>query len=199
MDTSNSWHKVNRADTSGAWCAPQEDASAFLAGSKRLMDLALASVALAVLGPVLALIAAAIKLESAGPVLFRSKRIGKGGRTFECIKFRTMDSNEETRVGAWLRRFGLDELPQLVNVVRGEMSIVGPRPVMASERGEMDVRHMRRFRVRPGMTGMWPVQGRRYPGLRGNMSTEAAYREGWSPWMDLAIMARSVGAALAGR
>jgi lipopolysaccharide/colanic/teichoic acid biosynthesis glycosyltransferase len=145
------------------------------------------------------LTAVAIKLDSAGPVLFRSKRIGKHGRTFECIKFRTMTGNEETRVGAWLHRFGLDELPQLLNVVRGEMSIVGPRPVIAGERGEVDVRHMRRFRVRPGITGLWLVQGRRHPSFRKYISPEDTYREEWSPWEDLAIVARSVGATLAGR
>jgi lipopolysaccharide/colanic/teichoic acid biosynthesis glycosyltransferase len=163
------------------------------------MDFMVSCVALAMLAPYLAIIAAMIKLDSAGPVLFRSKRIGKDGRIFECIKLRTMRDGEETRVGAWLRRIGLDELPQLVNVLRGEMSIVGPRPVMASERSNADLGRMGRFQVRPGITGLWHLQGRRYPSLRGYVPAEEAYQRNWSPWVDLAIMTRSLGAALAGR
>ncbi|MGH2685543.1 MAG: sugar transferase, partial [Actinomycetota bacterium] len=152
---------------------------------KRTFDLVSASAALILLSPLLALIALAIRIESRGPVIFRQLRAGRGGKPFEVLKFRTMvqgaeammDSLKErnevdgpifkmrrdpriTRVGKWLRRFSLDEVPQLVNVVRGEMSLVGPRPLPVEQVVDFQDWHQGRFEVPPGITGLWQVNGR---------------------------------------
>lgn len=137
--------------------------------AKRLLDLivlALVAVPAGALGIVAAL---AVRLTSAGPIFFRQARIGLGAEPFECLKFRTMvhgdnplvpDASRITTVGKWLRRYSLDELPQLINVARGEMSIVGPRPMLPFQADRCDERQRGRFAVRPGLTGIAQISGR---------------------------------------
>ena len=189
---------------------------------KRIEDLAIATVVLIPALPVMALIAAAIRLDSPGPVLFRQRRTGFNNRDFEMWKFRTMhhhladpdarrqtthDDPRVTRVGAWLRRTSLDELPQIFNVFRGDMSIVGPRPHAPGTRaggrvfdqvvGDYAARH----RVRPGVTGLAQVRGLRGPTeteekLLSRVDSDLEYIENWSLWLDLRVLAQTVYAVL---
>jgi exopolysaccharide biosynthesis polyprenyl glycosylphosphotransferase len=190
---------------------------------KRLMDVVLSSLALAVLSPVLLAIAIAVKLDSPGPAFYSSERIGKKGRTFPCIKFRTMvrdaDKRREemmhlnerdgvmfkvtndpriTRLGRFLRKYSLDELPQFLNALRGDMSIVGPRPPIASEVREYKLNHLRRLDVTPGITGLWQVHGRKDPSFDSYISLDVTYIENWSILLDLVIILRTIGVVLAG-
>jgi lipopolysaccharide/colanic/teichoic acid biosynthesis glycosyltransferase len=164
-----------------------------------------------------------VKLDSPGPILYRSKRVGRKGRTFQCKKFRTMVAGAEmlqedlihrnerdgvlfkirndprvTRAGAWLRKYSLDELPQIFNVLAGDMSLVGPRPPLATEVEKYDLSHLRRLDVLPGMTGLWQVEARQDPSFDHYISLDTAYVENWSVWMDLRIMARTVGVVFSG-
>lgn len=195
---------------------------------KRALDLALGAALLVVLGPLLAVLALAVKLSSPGPVLFRQPRIGRDGRQFVCLKFRTMyrdaeerlrlllDSNpavrrewEEfaritddprvTRLGRFLRRFSLDELPQLLNVMRGEMALVGPRPYLPRELDQVGRYLSTIVRVRPGMTGLWQVSGRAALPFRERLVLDEYYIRNWSLWTDVAILFRTVWAVLGGR
>ena len=182
---------------------------------KRAFDVAASALALAVLGLPLLLIAAAIRLTSSGPVLYRQRRVGMDGATFELLKFRTMRVNSDgettwsvrydrrvTRIGRVLRRTGIDELPQLINVLRGEMSLVGPRPerpyFVDRFRAEIPG-YTRRLRVPPGITGWAQVHG-----LRGDTSVpqrvqfDNHYVENWSIWRDIGIILRTVMAMKAG-
>jgi len=190
---------------------------------KRGMDMLLATVTLVVLSPLLLAIALAVKLDSHGPVLYFSERLGKKGRVFRCIKFRTMvrdadkrradvmHMNERdgvlfkiandpriTKLGRFLRKYSLDELPQFVNVLRGDMSIVGPRPPLASEVREYKLSHLRRLDVMPGITGLWQVQARQDPSFDNYISLDVTYVDNWSIWLDLKILARTVVVVLAG-
>ncbi len=190
---------------------------------KRVMDMALAAFTVVVLSPILLVIAIAVKLDSPGPVLYLSERLGKKGIIFRCIKFRTMvrdadkrradvlHMNERdgilfkitndpriTRVGRFLRKYSLDELPQFFNVLRGEMSIVGPRPPLASEVREYKLNHLRRLDVMPGITGLWQVQARRDPSFDNYISLDTTYVDNWSIWLDLKILARTVAVVVAG-
>jgi exopolysaccharide biosynthesis polyprenyl glycosylphosphotransferase len=190
---------------------------------KRWLDVALSIVALILLSPVLLGVAIAVKLDSRGPILYFSERIGKKGRVFRCTKFRTMvrdadkrradvmHMNERdgvlfkisndpriTKVGGFLRKYSLDELPQFFNVLRGDMSIVGPRPPLASEVREYKLSHLRRLDVTPGITGLWQVQARQDPSFDSYISLDVTYIENWSIWLDLKILARTVGVVLAG-
>jgi exopolysaccharide biosynthesis polyprenyl glycosylphosphotransferase len=184
---------------------------------KRAFDVTLATAGLVLLAPLLAIIAAAVKLTSRGPVFFRQQRIGRAGRQFAMLKFRTMyDGADEdkrallamneasgffkisndprvTKVGRLLRRCQLDELPQLVNVVRGEMSLVGPRPLVAEEDSRIEGLHRRRLDVPPGMTGLWQVLGSstRIP-LPEMVKVDYMYGANWSLWLDVKIMLRTV-------
>ncbi len=190
---------------------------------KRAIDIAGAMLAILVGWPVFLAIAIAIKLDSRGPVLYRAQRTGRKGRTFTCYKFRTMcvdadrlkkdleHKNERsgilfkisndpriTRVGKFLRKYSLDELPQLINVLRGDMSLVGPRPPLASEVEQYDIAHLRRLDVLPGMTGLWQVEARQDPSFDSYISLDTAYVENWTLWLDLKILARTVGVVLSG-
>jgi exopolysaccharide biosynthesis polyprenyl glycosylphosphotransferase len=190
---------------------------------KRGMDILLANLTLIVLSPVLLAIAIAVKLDSHGPVFYSSERIGKKGRVFRCIKFRTMVRDAEmrradvmhmnerdgvlfkitndpriTRVGRFLRKYSLDELPQFFNVLRGDMSIVGPRPPLASEVREYKLSHLRRLDVMPGITGLWQVQARQDPSFDNYISLDVTYVDNWSIWLDIQILVRTVGVVLAG-
>jgi exopolysaccharide biosynthesis polyprenyl glycosylphosphotransferase len=187
--------------------------SAFL---KRCLDIAAAGVGLFVLAPFFAMVAAAIKLTSAGPVFFRQPRIGRCGEEFHMLKFRTMydgadghkaglrhrneaqglfkiaDDPRVTRIGRLLRRTSLDELPQLINVVRGEMSLVGPRPLVCEEDAEIQGWRRRRLDVTPGMTGAWQVLGSSRVPLPEMVTIDYLYRTNWSLWLDIKILLRTV-------
>jgi exopolysaccharide biosynthesis polyprenyl glycosylphosphotransferase len=190
---------------------------------KRLLDIAASSVALVLLSPVLAAIAIAVRSDSPGPIFYASERIGKKGRVFPCIKFRTMVPDAErrrtevlhmnerdsvlfkitndpriTRMGRFLRKYSLDELPQLVNVLRGDMSLVGPRPPIASEVKRYELNHLRRLDVVPGITGLWQVQARQDPSFDSYISLDTAYIENWSLWLDIKILVRTVGVVVTG-
>ncbi|MFC7491300.1 MULTISPECIES: sugar transferase [unclassified Knoellia] len=192
---------------------------------KRVQDLALAVVLTLVFLPFLLLVALAVRLDSKGPILFSQNRIGQSGQEFRIYKFRTMVTDAEarldtlaevghqvnhvlfkskvdprvTRVGRWLRRFSLDEVPQLINVLRGEMSLVGPRPGLASEVDHYEPDAMRRLRVRPGMTGLWQVSGRATLNWEQTVRLDLWYVDNWSSTLDLQILIRTVRAVLGGR
>lgn len=190
---------------------------------KRVIDVVVCCVALVLCAPLMLVIALLIKVDSPGPVLYRSQRVGRKGRTFTCYKFRTMVDKAErlrrglehrnerdnilfkisddpriTEVGAWLRKYSLDELPQFLNVLAGDMSIVGPRPPLAVEVERYDVSHLRRLDVLPGITGLWQVEARQDPSFDAYISLDTAYVENWSLMLDLRILARTVGAVLSG-
>jgi exopolysaccharide biosynthesis polyprenyl glycosylphosphotransferase len=191
---------------------------------KRGFDLVGVTLMLFVLAPVFALLALAVKLDSRGPVLFRQHRVGRGGRPFEMLKFRTMVPSAEamkadllaqnegaegffkidadpraTRVGAWLRRTSLDELPQLLNVVRGEMSLVGPRPLIAEEDRLLNGWSRRRLTLTPGMTGHWQILGGSRVPLREMAALDYLYVANWSLWNDVKILLRTVPYVLGAR
>jgi exopolysaccharide biosynthesis polyprenyl glycosylphosphotransferase len=184
---------------------------------KRLIDIAFSFFGLLFGAPLLALIALAIKLDSPGPILFRQERVGKGGRRFVCYKFRSMvegaeeqkaslrglneadgpifkmkDDPRVTRMGRWLRRFSLDELPQLYNVLRGEMSLIGPRPPLPEEVAQYQAWHMRRLEVSPGITGLWQVSGRSELPFDEMVLLDIYYAEQWSPALDMKIFLRTI-------
>jgi lipopolysaccharide/colanic/teichoic acid biosynthesis glycosyltransferase len=190
---------------------------------KRSMDVVGSGVALVLLGPFLALIALAIKVDSRGPVLFRQERVGREGQIFEMLKFRTMvagaeDQREEledrneadglfkieddpriTRVGRLLRRTSFDELPQLVNVLRGEMSLVGPRPLVLADDQRVRGWYRRRLQLTPGMTGRWQVLGSARVPLGDMVKLDYLYVANWSVWGDMKILLRTVGFVLGRR
>lgn len=196
-------------------------------GIKRVMDISGASVALVVIAPVMLLIALMVRLSSKGPAIFRHRRVGFGGQSFDCFKFRSMrmdadvalarllESDEAaraeweathkltrdpriTRVGAFLRRTSLDELPQLFNVLMGQMSLVGPRPIVSAEVPRYGAAYEVYASSRPGMTGLWQVSGRSDTDYDRRVALDVAYANGWSPWRDLAIAGRTVVVVLRG-
>ncbi|HEY3705140.1 MAG TPA: sugar transferase [Terracidiphilus sp.] len=200
MDTSNSWEKVLPSLDIADRAAPGREAGDPAALAKRTLDITIALSGAVLLAPLAAAMAIAMKVESRGPVLFVSRRLGRDGHVFRCVKFRTMTADGQvTRLGGLLRRFGLDELPQLVNVLRGEMSLVGPRPVMAADSPESEVPRLRRFEVNPGMTGLWALHQAHWSELHSYISPDESYRKNWSVWLDVVILMRCLGAALAGR
>jgi lipopolysaccharide/colanic/teichoic acid biosynthesis glycosyltransferase len=172
----------------------------------RVFDVAAAALALVVLSPVLAAAAVAIKLGSPGPVIYRQRRVGKDGEEFELLKLRTMvlgsdpvgvgvaiarDDPRVTAAGRWLRRTSLDEIPNLVNVLRGEMAIVGPRPTIPAQVEDYTPRQRRRHEVRPGLTGWAQVQGRAGIPWEERIELDVEYVERRSAWLDLRILART--------
>ena len=186
---------------------------------KRTMDVVVSGSALLVLAPVMAVIAAVVKLTSDGPVFFAQSRAGRNGEPFRILKFRTMYQGSErlkealandvdgplfkahhdprvTPIGRVLRKLSLDELPQLLNVLRGEMSLVGPRPFIISESSQIDGWAARRFDVRPGLTGLWQVSGRNDLPFEELCRLDYLYVASWSLWWDLAIMWRTPGRVL---
>jgi lipopolysaccharide/colanic/teichoic acid biosynthesis glycosyltransferase len=178
------------------------------------LDRALAALALALSAPLLAVAGVAIRLESRGPALYRQRRVGRRGEPFDVIKLRTMVSGAErvgagiavdqgdpriTRVGALLRRLSLDELPNLVNVVRGEMALVGPRPTIQAQVDQYTDRQRRRLEVRPGITGWAQVNGRAGLPWDERIELDLWYVDHRSLALDLKILARTVGLLVSGR
>lgn len=186
---------------------------------KRLADVVLSSLGLLVFSPLLAVVAAAVKLDSPGPALYKSSRVGKKGRPFNCIKFRTMVENADalkaslrsknerkgpffkitedpriTRLGKFLRKYSLDELPQLWNVLRGDMTLVGPRPHPLDDYQRYTLEHLQRLEVKPGITGLWQTSARRDPSFETNMLLDLEYIEHWSLWLDCKILAKTIPA-----
>jgi exopolysaccharide biosynthesis polyprenyl glycosylphosphotransferase len=191
--------------------------------AKRLLDVFISAAGLLVLAPILAAIALAIKLDSPGPILYRSLRVGRKGRKFVCFKFRTMVANADklkdalrhlnerqgpffkiandprvTRVGRLLRKYSLDELPQLWNVFSGEMSLVGPRPHPSDDYAGYSLEHLRRLDVTPGISGLWQVAARQDPSFQKNMLLDLEYIENWSLWFDVKILFMTLPAVLRG-
>lgn len=192
---------------------------------KRAIDLLLSSLGLIILAPVLGLSTLLVKLGSPGPVFYRQKRIGRQGKAFVMLKFRTMYQNADqvlaqqlaqnpelkaewdcyqklardprvTRIGYFLRRFSLDELPQLWNVLVGDMSLVGPRPIMLSQReiyGDSLIHYMR---VIPGITGLWQISGRNQISYAERIEYDVQYINNWSVWLDIYILIRTLGVVL---
>jgi exopolysaccharide biosynthesis polyprenyl glycosylphosphotransferase len=190
---------------------------------KRTLDILLSSLCLLLAAPLLLLVAGIIKLDSKGSVLYGAFRVGRKGRRFRCFKFRTMVANASatkealrarnqregpcfkiaedpriTRVGKWLRRYSLDELPQLWNVWKGEMSMVGPRPHPLDDFARYQLEHFRRLDVTPGITGLWQVTARHSPSFQTNMALDLEYIERWSLWMDLRILLKTISIVLQG-
>jgi exopolysaccharide biosynthesis polyprenyl glycosylphosphotransferase len=182
---------------------------------KRAMDVVLSSIGLVFVSPLLALVALAVKVDSPGPVFFRQTRVGRDGKPFRMLKFRSMvdgadakkrellerneadglfkiaDDPRITRVGKWIRRLSLDELPQLVNVLRGEMSLVGPRPLVLEDDQRVEGRHRRRLRMLPGMTGPWQVLGSSRIPLSEMVNIDYLYGANWSLWTDVKLLLRT--------
>jgi exopolysaccharide biosynthesis polyprenyl glycosylphosphotransferase len=191
---------------------------------KRALDLVLVTAGVVAIAPLLLLIALAIKLDSAGPVLYRQQRVGKDGRPFSMFKFRSMcrdaeqlqeelsDHNEATgplfkirrdprvtRIGSVLRRWSLDELPQLLNVLRGDMSLVGPRPPLPTEVEQYEEWQLGRLRAVPGLTGLWQVSGRSEVPFHDMVRLDLHYIRNWSLALDLEILMRTIPAVLTNR
>jgi lipopolysaccharide/colanic/teichoic acid biosynthesis glycosyltransferase len=179
----------------------------------RALDAAAAGLGLAAASPILAAAAVAIKLDDRGPVFYRQRRIGLDGEEFELVKLRTMEVGAEqkgagfavnkgdpriTRAGRLLRRLSIDELPQLWNVVRGDMSLVGPRPTLAYQVERYTPRQRRRLEVRPGITGWAQIHGRAQLPWDERIELDVWYVEHRSPWLDLKIILRTPGALFAG-
>ncbi|MGZ5310462.1 MAG: sugar transferase [Solirubrobacterales bacterium] len=173
-------------------------------GLPRAADVAIAAISLAVLSPLLVLAAAAIKLGSPGPVIYRQRRVGLHGEEFEMWKLRTMRAGSDpvgvgtavverdprvTAAGRFLRRFALDELPNLVNVLRGEMTIVGPRATLPAQVALYTERQRRRLELKPGITGWAQIRGRTGIPWERRIELDVWYAEHRSPWLDLKILA----------
>jgi exopolysaccharide biosynthesis polyprenyl glycosylphosphotransferase len=190
---------------------------------KRVLDVVGAGLALILLGPVLVVLGILVRLDTPGPALYAAPRAGRKGRAFRCYKFRTMVRNADglkeklrernqrqgpffkitddpriTWVGRWLRRYSLDELPQLWNVLRGEMSLVGPRPHPLDDFFGYAIEHLPRLDVMPGMTGLWQVTARRDPSFQAGMKLDIEYIRRWSLGMDLRILLKTVAVVLRG-
>jgi lipopolysaccharide/colanic/teichoic acid biosynthesis glycosyltransferase len=192
--------------------------------AKRAFDIVAALLGLVLVAPLLCLLSVLICLESPGPPLFRHQRVGRGGRRFGCLKLRTMRRDAEqllraspalydeyrrhhfkipedrdprtTRIGRWLRRTSLDELPQLWNVLVGDMSLVGPRPIVAEELALYHGSHTQLLSMRPGITGAWAVSGRNCIGYPERCEVELRYVREWNAWMDARILLATVSTVL---
>lgn len=201
----------------------RERAQKVARGLKRWLDVSLGIAIGVVALPVMIVIAVAILVDSPGPVLFCPTRVGRRGRQFSMYKFRTMvkDAHERldelahlnvadgmvkipddprvTRIGKWLRRFSLDELPQIYNIIAGHMSLVGPRPHDKHELPEHSLEHELRLSVRPGLTGLWQINARSDPSLASRVRYDLLYVSGWSLMLDATILARTVPVVIRGK
>src|SRR5438067_10826442 len=190
---------------------------------KRGLDIGLGTALALVALPCMLAIAAAIRIDTRGPALFRARRIGRNGHPFTMLKFRTMvngaherlpelahlnvaqgmvkipDDPRVTRVGKWLRRFSLDELPQIFNVITGRMSLVGPRPHDTRDLLEQGLDGDQRFSVRPGLTGLWQVNARSNPRLSTRIRLDNEYLSAWSLLLDLKILLKTIPVVIRGR
>jgi lipopolysaccharide/colanic/teichoic acid biosynthesis glycosyltransferase len=192
---------------------------------KRLFDLLASAALILVLSPVFAVLAALVKLEDGGPVMFGQMRVGRWGRLFRMYKFRSMCPNAEERlreilpanehrqgvtfkmkrdpritgVGRWMRRYSVDELPQLFNVLKGDMSLVGPRPPLPREVDLYTIADRRRLAVTPGLTCFWQIGGRSELDFREQVSLDILYIESQSLWLDLKILCKTIPAVLSGK
>jgi lipopolysaccharide/colanic/teichoic acid biosynthesis glycosyltransferase len=191
---------------------------------KRAFDLGISGCVIVIGLPLWILIALAISLTSRGPVFYVDRRVGLGERTFGMLKFRTMVAGAASRqpgleaaneaggalfkirndprvtpVGRFLRRFSLDEIPNVVNVLRGEMSLVGPRPLPTRDYARLELAHRRRYAILPGMTGLWQVAGRSDLAFDDLVRLDFYYLENWSLWLDVGILAKTVPAVLSHR
>jgi exopolysaccharide biosynthesis polyprenyl glycosylphosphotransferase len=191
---------------------------------KGFLDRVAAFALLMVGAPAMLVIAVVIRATSPGPALFRQQRVGRGGEEFTCFKFRTMTADAETRrselahlnergegllfkirqdpritrAGGFLRRYSLDELPQLLNVLAGDMSLVGPRPPLPREVADYDDMVRRRLLVKPGLTGLWQVSGRSNLSWAESVRLDLSYVDNWSPALDARILLRTVTAVVKG-
>jgi exopolysaccharide biosynthesis polyprenyl glycosylphosphotransferase len=190
---------------------------------KRVLDIFVSALALILLSPFLAVLSIWIKLDSPGTVLYKSQRVGKKGRVFTCYKFRTMvpdadklkdslrhlneregpffkitDDPRVTRLGKFLRKYSVDELPQLLNVFKGNMSLVGPRPHPLDDYKQYDLDHLRRLEVKPGITGLWQVTARQHPSFDTNMRLDLQYIDNWNLGLDLKVILRTLGVVVRG-
>lgn len=188
---------------------------------KRIMDVLGAGLGLVFFSPIFLAIAACIRLDSKGPVIYASSRVGRKGQKFTCYKFRTMVKDADvlkpqlrhlneregptfkitndpriTRFGKFLRKYSLDELPQLWNVAKGQMSLVGPRPHPLDDYEQYELDHLRRLDVKPGLTGLWQVAARQHPSFDRNMELDLEYIEKWSLGLDIRIICGTVRALL---
>ncbi|MGH2543603.1 MAG: sugar transferase, partial [Ardenticatenaceae bacterium] len=188
---------------------------------KRFVDIAISSVALLIFSPIVLLTTVAIKLDSPGPILYRQERIGRGGRPFTIYKFRSMrvGADEElarlatlneadgplfkirndprvTRVGRIIRKLSIDELPQLFNVLKGDMSLIGPRPALPQEVAQYEEWHHKRLEAAPGLTGLWQVSGRSDVTFDEMMLLDIYYTEQWSPMLDTMILLKTIPTVL---
>jgi sugar transferase EpsL len=176
--------------------------------AKRLLDITASAAGLLVLLPVLLVVGLMIRWRMGSPVLFEQERPGKGGRVFRLYKFRTMtderdgegrllgDEERLTGLGRWVRRWSVDELPQLWNVLRGEMSLVGPRPLLVEYLGRYSARQARRHEVKPGVTGWAQVHGRNAVSWEEKLEMDVWYVENRSFWLDVRILGMTVGKVL---
>jgi exopolysaccharide biosynthesis polyprenyl glycosylphosphotransferase len=190
---------------------------------KRSFDAIMSAFALFLLSPVFLLIAILVKLDSKGPVFYNSVRVGKKGKTFVCHKFRTMVADAEqrkeslrhlnerreilfkisndprmTRLGRFLRKWSLDELPQFWNVLKGDMSLVGPRPPVPGEFKQYALEHFRRLEVVPGLTGLWQVERRQSPSFSEYIEMDLKYIDSWSIWLDIRLILKTFYVVFAG-
>jgi exopolysaccharide biosynthesis polyprenyl glycosylphosphotransferase len=205
--------------------APGEPIHGWGRVAKRLLDITVAGLMVLLLSPLLLALVILIRLDSAGPAVYRQRRVGKGGREFTMFKFRSMVADAEaqrpdlehlnestggvtfklrddpriTRVGRLLRRLSLDELPQLFNILRGEMSLVGPRPPLVTEVNLYSKWVRKRLEAVPGLTGLWQVSGRSEIGFDRMVEMDLFYIEHWSFWLDVWILIRTIPAVLSGR
>ncbi len=191
---------------------------------KRCFDIAVSGLIIAIASPAWLLAALAVKLDSPGPVFYRDRRVGLGEREFGMFKFRSMYTNASerqasleqdneasgplfkikddprvTRIGRFMRRYSIDELPQVLNVLRGEMSLVGPRPLPLRDYVQLEDWHRKRYLVLPGMTGLWQVSGRIELTFDDLVRLDFYYLENWSIWLDISILAKTLPAVLARR
>jgi exopolysaccharide biosynthesis polyprenyl glycosylphosphotransferase len=192
--------------------------------TKRLFDIVVSTGIIIIGAPLWVLIALAVKLDSPGPIFYRDRRVGLAERQFGMFKFRSMyidagerqagleasneasgplfkikDDPRVTRVGSFLRRYSIDELPQVLNVVRGEMSLVGPRPLPLRDYVQLEDWHRKRYLVLPGMTGLWQVSGRIELTFDDLVRLDFYYLENWSIWLDISILTKTLPAVLARR
>jgi exopolysaccharide biosynthesis polyprenyl glycosylphosphotransferase len=190
---------------------------------KRFIDVVGSAIALIIAAPLCFLIAVAIRLDSDGPIFYRSDRVGRKGAIFTCCKFRTMVQNADalreelrhrnerdgvlfkiaedpriTGVGRFLRKYSLDEIPQFWNVLNGDMSLVGPRPPIPGEYAQYEIGHLKRLQVLPGITGLWQVEARRDASFESYINLDTHYVDHWNVWLDFKILLKTVAVVVAG-